>query len=93
MPLDAFIGTLTSIHGFAEIVLPYISAADNSAFDPKAHRDDTRCEISSVTLRSSLVCNDGSRVLQKDSDLVMMAYCVNYGRRGGSIAFTVAVNA
>jgi len=41
MPLDAFIRALTSIPALAEIVLRYISAADNSAFDPKAHRDHT----------------------------------------------------
>ncbi len=33
MPFDAFIGALTSIDGFAEIVLPYISATNNSTFD------------------------------------------------------------
>ena len=35
MPWDVFIGALTAIPAFAEIVLPYISATDNSAFDPK----------------------------------------------------------
>jgi len=67
MLLDTFIGSLTSIPAFAEIVLPYISAPDNSAFDLKANKDHRRCEISSVTLRSSLICDDGFRLLQRDS--------------------------
>jgi len=39
MPLDDFIGALTNIHGFAQIVLPYISAADNSGSASRAHGD------------------------------------------------------
>jgi hypothetical protein len=67
LPFDAFIGALTSNPAFGGIVLPDISAADNSAFDPKAHRDHTACEIFSVTWRASLACDDRFRLLRKDS--------------------------
>src|SRR6516165_10727292 len=65
MPLATLVGAPTNVDALAEIVLPYISTADNSALDPKPCRDPSRGKNSSATSRFGLVCEDGVRLLQK----------------------------
>ena len=64
MPWDVLIAAQIAIPAFYEIVLPYISATDNSAFDPQAHQEPSGCAVLSGTLKPNFACDGDIQLLQ-----------------------------